>query len=129
MIPVNQSIIHDPKNGKNGDCWRAAIASVLELSINEVPHFGDMEYIEGIKAELRFLMKYGFSLYRIYMPAGEYPKLTEDECPYYFIVGASPRDKNITHQVVGYKGKIIHDPHPDKTGLTSINHFEILFKL
>jgi hypothetical protein len=39
MKPVMQSIEHDPSAGLIGDCFRACVASVLELELNEVPHF------------------------------------------------------------------------------------------
>lgn len=38
MKPVRQLYRHDPANGVYGDCWRACIASVLELPIEDVPH-------------------------------------------------------------------------------------------
>ncbi len=131
MIPVNQSILHDPENGKNSDCHRACIASVLELPIEMVPHFEDMEPREGMREQLKLLASHKYTLYRIYgNPAmGDHPDTQYYECEYYFAVGASPRDRNLSHQVVCCGGKIVHDPHPDKSGLASISHFEMLLKL
>lgn len=40
MIPIKQTIKHNPDNGQFGDCHRACIASILELPIEKVPHFG-----------------------------------------------------------------------------------------
>jgi hypothetical protein len=39
MKPIDQEFMHDPEKGIIGDCFRACIASILELDINEVPHF------------------------------------------------------------------------------------------
>ena len=41
MIPVHQTILADPVrgDGQPGNCYQAAIASVLELPLDEVPHF------------------------------------------------------------------------------------------
>ena len=36
---------------------------------------------------------------------------------YYLMRGLSPRLKNGYHMVVGQNGKMVHDPHPDKTGI------------
>lgn len=41
MIPLRQRNKHDPENGVYGDCHRAALASLLELPLDEVPHFCD----------------------------------------------------------------------------------------
>lgn len=39
MKPVYGEIQHNPDAGLFGDCHRAAIASILELPVSEVPHF------------------------------------------------------------------------------------------
>lgn len=41
MTPVKQRYKHDPENGVWGDCHRAAVASVLDLALDDVPHFAD----------------------------------------------------------------------------------------
>ncbi len=43
MIPLMQRNHHDPANGIYGDCHRAAIASLLELPMDDVPHFCDAD--------------------------------------------------------------------------------------
>lgn len=44
MIPLNQTIFHDPDNKIYGDCQRACIASILEI-----PIFAFLTY-SGIKS-------------------------------------------------------------------------------
>ena len=130
MKKVNQKILHDPKKGIHGDCMRASLASVLELPIEKVPHFGNLPVRECWHEYIKFIGKNGYGLYSINIGAGEkHPVMLEDECEYYFMIGPSPRDINISHQCVGYKGKLVHDPHPDKTGLKSLRSIEILVKL
>lgn len=136
MIPVDQSIMHDPDNKRYGDCWRACVASVLELSLENVPHFagnGGENSFDPTKDYLRFMAKHGFLVMSIHMPVGKnglvsHPVPVEDEHPYYFIIGKSPRCKD-DHVCVGYQQGLLHDPHPGKTGLDSISVFEILFKI
>lgn len=41
MIPVTQTKLHDPESGVRGNCLAAAIASVFELDLAEVPAFED----------------------------------------------------------------------------------------
>ncbi len=40
MTPQKQLFLHRPGEGQFGDCWRAAIACVLDLPVDDVPHFG-----------------------------------------------------------------------------------------
>lgn len=39
MIPFKCQVKHDPENGTYGDCFRACVASILELDPDQVPHF------------------------------------------------------------------------------------------
>ena len=131
MKPVDQKYLHDPDNGSTGDCMRASVASVLELPIEEVPHFALKPARECTADYVRFLAERGYAVYCTYGEDGmaSHPEILPGEHEYYFGVGPSPRDKNVTHQVVCHKGKVVHDPHPDKTELDGMNYFEILLKL
>ena len=128
MKPVDQTILHDPENGKHGDCMRACVASVLELPIEEVPHFTDGDREDWIKGYLRFLHDHEWLLYGRGGIGGPHPEIGKDECPYYFAIGPSPRKGSHNHMVVCHKGEVVHDPHPDKTFLDDITVFEILLR-
>jgi len=39
MIPTKCIVRHDPEAGQYGDCVRACVAAVLDLSTADVPHF------------------------------------------------------------------------------------------
>jgi hypothetical protein len=42
MIPVFQRVLqHAPDRGEYGDCLRACLASLLEVGLDDVPHFAD----------------------------------------------------------------------------------------
>lgn len=41
ILGYTQHFLHDPENGVYGDCWRATVASLLRLPIEEVPHVCD----------------------------------------------------------------------------------------
>jgi hypothetical protein len=38
MTPHKQRFRHDPANGIYGDCWRTAIACLLDIQPEEIPH-------------------------------------------------------------------------------------------
>lgn len=121
MIPVKQEFIHDPENGQYGDCHRATIASLLELPIDQVPHFGAASKMEPTKFwELTqaFLMKHGVAMFEV--PArsgGGFFGLSDEHKVHHIISGPSPRGGGVTHSVIGLDGRIVFDPHPDNTGL------------
>ena len=131
MKKIDQEFTHDPENGVMGDCMRACIASVFEMRRKDVPHFGAMSDDTWLKNYVRWLSKQGWAIYT--KPAqGDkdlHPEIQEDENPYYFAIGPSPRDPKITHMVVCRDGKVVHDPSHSRAGLVSIEAFEILFKL
>ena len=119
MIPVKQQIKHDPKNGQYGDCQRAVIASLLELPLEEVPHFNGLS--KGDSCEFHellqeFVGKHGYIWYSTPFFSGAMA-FGSDHAVYHEIAGPSPRDPNTYHAVVGRNGQIVHDPHPDNTGL------------
>ena len=119
MIPVQQTVLkHDPDNGQHGDCFRACVCSLLELSIGEVPHFtllpddiwwdGFVSYMRGRGYDVHW-GKYGLCI--------EPKDITE----FYIITGTSPR--GVHHAVIYSDGKLVHDPHPDGSGVVDIVNY------
>lgn len=132
--PVEQAILHDPDNGKYGDCYPACIASVLGIGLDEIPHFYDadrrlkdaQEMIDDFfkgrglsvctisfgKAKVRDVLGYcGLHLSNtLYVMSAGSPRFSETE------------DGNLIsrHAVVGCGGHLIHDPHPDKTFVVDV---------
>ena len=112
-----QQFRHDPDNGIYGDCQRAVIASLLDLELSDVPHFGEdnpdaMEFHDRIDA---FLNARGLARFTIAMQ-GDLEQIllsmsVNNERTVYTLAGRSPRGTN--HCVVCRGGKIICDPHPD----------------
>lgn len=116
MIPQTQLIMHNPEKGQRGDCQRAVIASLLDMLIADVPHFnetGDATiYWETLQ---EFCNKHGYIL--IEMKSTQFHAWGSDLPVYHEISGPSPRFPGQYHAVVGCNGQIVHDPHPDRTGL------------
>lgn len=128
MKPVNQTILHDPENGLVGNCFQAAVASVLELPLELIPHFVKDHPGEGSEwwiAFLEWLEPQG--LYAV-----NYGTTYEDGTPlldgtirgWHLMGGESPRDNH--HSVVGWNGKMIFDPHPSRDGLSKVTE-HVLF--
>lgn len=119
MKPVDQICKHDPDAGLYGDCFRACVASLLELPAETVPHFlednCDNETFWNRVND--FLRDYGLCMMTFgEIDFAEWRKVTGIKNVFHTIDGPSPRG-DWWHSVVGCDGEIIHDPHPTKAGL------------
>ena len=116
MKPVDMSVQHFPDLGQYGDCQRACIASLLELDINRVPHFGesgdDLEFHLSLNS---FLAKHGY--FHLEVSRVDFDDVWFEGSPdcYHLIYGRTCR--GTWHAVVGFNGEIAHDPHPSRAGL------------
>jgi hypothetical protein len=145
MIPVTQTkVVVKNKNGDivvDGNCYAAAIASMLELPITEVPNgevfFNDKEdhmFYETLMK--RFLKNRGLELISDYRYAafhGDNGWWEEDEAvkhrealkgQLYLATGRSPR--GFAHIAIYKNGEMVFDPHPSRDGLDTVYQWEII---
>jgi hypothetical protein len=122
MKPVDQTIFGHP----NGDCFRACVASILELPIEDVPNWA----AEGrgvVHAAMDWIHNRGHACLNIQWEP-EYEKhqylSTGMERVYCILGGVSPRstpESRLYHAVVGHAAgwsfEIDHDPHPSRAGI------------
>lgn len=116
MKPQKQAFRHDPENGVYGDCYRTAIACMLDMERDEVPHFyeGDPPVDVFNKRAADFLATRGLTTFLVAFDDFESMLNTMQVCNpniNYIVSGTSPR--GTCHAVIGHGDKIIHDPHPD----------------
>ena len=107
MKPITQSRV-----GESGTCFRACIASILNLAEDQVTDFdkgrngpaSEEEYWKNVQG---FLAPYGLKYRRV--------PLSAKPSGWGTIEGVSPRGG--LHACVAYDGQLVHDPHPqDGTG-------------
>lgn len=97
-----------------GNCMQAAIASALELPLDDVPDFVAED--DWWDKQCGFLKRFGLTLEAIdpsSISAPEGIHLTQ---------GAGPRE-GTQHVVVGKDGELLHDPHPEGGGLVSVRAY------
>ncbi len=100
----------------SGDCLQAAVATVLGMSLGDVPHFAQyVEHPEGTDCWLWWWALVGFC-----HASGWQADYCPDEAPRGWALadGMSPRGHN--HVVVAFNGEIVFDPHPSRAGLASV---------
>ena len=124
-----QKYLHDPENGVWGDCDRACLASLLDMDIDEVPHFFDGieagDVAGGEEAMLRrkeWLREKGVELIRIVVAAGDYGwrdfvgwVSRQNPGKEFLLVGCSAN--GVSHVVICRDSEIIHDPALDNSGI------------
>jgi len=111
MIPVDQRII-----GEMGDCFTCCLASLFELSYEEVPYFigmGNHWHGEFFK----FIFEHGYEYKGLATSERIASGISVGVDGYFLVSGESPRGFSTGHAVV-YKGtELVHDPHPSKAGI------------
>jgi hypothetical protein len=129
MKPVDQSILHDPSNGQFGDCMRAMVASILELSIDEVPHFMH----DGTKDGVVFNQRVNAFLRHFNLGYVSFPEC-RDALDAFGVRGlvhevSGQSERGVCHACVALDGAITHDPHPSKAGLLKIEDYGVFVVL
>lgn len=143
MIPVTQTkvVVRNSKGEDvvRGNCYAAAIASMLELPITEVPNVEvffhmpeDSSYWQEVM--LTFLQSKGWELcsddrFKVFHDK-EFGGEQRDDImaalwgKYYLVTGESPR--GVSHICIYQNGRLAHDPHPSREGLLTEKWFQVL---
>lgn len=116
MKPVDQEYLHN-KDGAVGDCFRACIASILEVPIAAVPHFALLGSRWHRVAEA-YLSALGRQLL---WETGDPPKGV-----WAIVTVQSPRNPDVKHSVIYRDGVLVHDPHPSKAGGEPVGNYFVL---
>jgi hypothetical protein len=102
VIPVFQTKFTD--RGEKGNCLAACIASILEVSLEEVPAIEELELHERASQLQALLFKHNKVCFD--KPEGGPPH--DDQ---YYITGYEvPSLPGIDHAVITKNGEIVHDP-------------------
>ena len=129
MTPHAQTILADPKRGdghdaygRPGDCWRTAIACLLDLDPLDVPHFGESD--DWWDATLDWAEARGDSMVYLPLPIpGDWAGWWEHRASiteHVILGGPSPRG-TFSHVVIGTPDlTMTHDPHPSGAGLADV---------
>jgi hypothetical protein len=109
---VTQTILVGDPSGRLGNCLQAAVATILTLSLDEVPHFA--EHDNWAQALVDFAHEHG---YATVWTDGEnrIPQLG-------LAFGPTVRSADIVHAVAVVGGQF-WDPHPSRAGLTAVTTY------
>ena len=125
MTPHKQVFRHRTSLGEWGDCERTAIACLLDLRPEDVPHWnhgvdgrGPMEdHARTIRT--RWLAERGLFLVSINLAADSFDQITEwvatNHPGIHYLVGGMA-GRAVNHVVICRDRELVHDPHPDGPG-------------
>lgn len=119
MKPQKQKFLHRPEEGVFGDCYRTAIACLLDKDRDEVPHFYDRLHNQAVPDDVTNAIRawlrehgYGRVVFAFGNSVGLNAVLTMMEAlnagVFWLLSGTSRTGCN--HVVVCRGGEIIHDP-------------------
>jgi hypothetical protein len=128
FTPVTQTRFYEPDappDKQRGNCLTAVVASLLHLPIEAVPNFAQDDVDSNGERNWWYSMwtfvheqdAHIVLLRDEHQPDSAWP-LPEPGEPY-TVSGVSPRDPRIHHIVIYRDGVMVHDPHPDRTGLVT----------
>lgn len=107
MSEVTQTILAGDPDGTVGNCMQAAVASLLDLPLEEVPHFCAfpdwLGYLAIWSAQRGWAVRHR----------------NADE-PVALGIACGPSPRGVEHATVMRDGEITWDPHPSRDGLLSI---------
>ena len=117
MEPIKQTVLHDPDNGKIGNCLSASLATLLHLHIEDVPLFShNSAWIQDLN---QWLQQFNLAYVLLYD--------FDDYCRTHGIIGChheisghTDRGNEVTHSCVAVDGEVVFDPHPSDSGLDHI---------
>lgn len=110
MTPVDQTtfagFVPDGDAKGAGNCIQAAWASLLNLTLDDVPHFAAMADDEWWTSMLEWLLSRGYCLVLAQSPLAAIGITS----------GRSPRG-DFKHVVITSGNDLVHDPHPSRDGV------------
>lgn len=132
---VFQTKLHNPPV-QNGNCFRAVISTITQIPIDDIPPIEENMNSDTWHIELFCWLKNRGWLWRgapefdLYYGKGRFfdfmkPEMLKDRL--YMVVGKTNRFEGMIDHICIYKnGELWHDPHPNNTGLTTMEYFEII---
>lgn len=122
------------------DCMRACVASILELPAEEVPNFMEegVDYYQ--KKAVEYFNSIDYVAIELMVTTAEGTNVLEEvlfDIPV-IVSGKSPRNTGkdcranqgaLDHAVIWHQNKLLHDPHPDRKGISGKpNRVILLFR-
>ena len=116
------------KFNENGNCFNTCIASILETEIEEIPSKIESEDWWSYIDRLNVFLKDNYYVFLLYAEYPDWAEYIADNYEDSIYIACGKAKRGFEHAVI-YKGNsMIHDPHPDNSGIESISYAYIFLK-
>jgi hypothetical protein len=115
-----------------GNCWTACVASILDLRLEQLVYLQGAYRNAAVKwmrddewtwaGVFPHLHRLGFTLSWILLDDPRFPSAR----PQGYSIASGEGPQEIGHSCVALDGEIVHDPHPEGSGLVRIEQYELL---
>ena len=140
MIPVDQVRTGKPQ----GQCTEAAVASILEVSLDTVPDLWGGQSADEERPPRRWvqllglILAHGSQLVRYNIPCTPLNDFDLDSLDlprdarfvargFHLLVGENP--DGVGHMVVAKDGAVVHDPNPSRRGIVAVEEVIVFIPL
>lgn len=117
MKKVFQTIVHK----KKGNCLQAALASLFEEEISDIPSFTSVGVSPGFAKFMKYLKEKGYdnpTVFYAQPPTLTLKVLEVCDQEHFLAIVPSLTYKGVTHAVIiDKKMKVVHDPNPNQRAL------------
>lgn len=123
MTPHKQLFRHKPDEGVWGDCWRTAIACLLDIDPKQVPHFcHGAPGGEVVKMNtMEWLSERGLSYVSVVYPGETRMKDVLRSFggmnPHVYFLFSGTSETGVNHTTIGHGEQIVHDPSLTNAGI------------
>ncbi len=94
----------------HGNCFEACLASILELKLEDIPRYTGDDWLERFNKWLQWQYSLQLVVAHHYAPDRTYS------------IANGPNQRGRPHSVVMKGDELVHDPNPDRGGLSSVDH-------
>jgi len=122
MKPVIQTSFSNADESIRGNCLWAAISSLTEIPLERFKGFEYLNNGAWFPPLWDILIEFDFIYQGMIRGKKEILNYSPGVDGYYIVCGGSPRGCPSGHAVVFKNGEMVHDPHPEGTGITSIDY-------
>lgn len=109
--------IYQTKFGKEGNCFPACLASILEIPIEGIPNF-QSENGEWYFNYKKWFRRRGLDL--LALNGNSWPKDMIGYCPQVYAIVSGKTPRGLDHATVYLGGNLVHDPYLGGGGIENI---------
>ncbi len=110
MSEITQTILTGDPEGRQGNCLQAAVASLFDLELDDVPHFvAEPESARWLDRMCTWAVSR--RMFVRYRPTPEGVARG---------IAVGPTERGTHHANVVRDGRLVWDPHPSRAGLTGV---------